>query len=90
MKTVRISDLNHAAIKLKLLQLINKQKNPALTMDDAITEILLEAKQSRSEKQMKDEICFVCQGSGKTWDCKVCQGCNGSGYAEDGDAKEWS
>ena len=38
---------------------------------------------------MGDDICFMCQGGGETWDGKVCEGCNGTGYAKDGDAKNW-
>lgn len=39
MKTVRVSETNHAKLKLLLLQLIAAQRNPALTMDDAVTEL---------------------------------------------------
>ena len=39
MKNVRVSDQNHAKLKLLLLQLIAERRNPALTMDDAVSEL---------------------------------------------------
>lgn len=40
MKNVKVSDRNHARLKAVLVQLIEKQGNPALIFDDAVEELL--------------------------------------------------
>jgi len=40
MKTVRVSEQNHAKLKLLLLQMIAEKRNPTSTFDDVVGELL--------------------------------------------------